>query len=195
MPITTTITGHQHDDAHDSAGHGDAGHHGVPWVMSFPLIVLAGFTLVLGFLEGHLQGYLLGEHHPHALNLTLMVLAVGAALTGIALAWLDWGARGAAWQGFIRKFPALENFFIKKWYMDDFWRWFLDTVIYGFFSKWFTYNDRRVVDGGVDAVAFSCSRGRPCPVTAADRFPAVQPAVHGPGPGGPRHLSLDGSLI
>ncbi len=41
--------------------------------------------------------------------------------------------------------------------MDDFWRWFLDTVIYGFFSKWFTYNDRRVVDGGVDAVAFSCS--------------------------------------
>ena len=151
--------GHQHDDAHDSGGHGDAGHHGVPWVMSFPLIVLAGFTLVLGFLEGHLQGYLLGEHHPHALNLTLMVLAVGAALTGIALAWLDWGARGAAWQGFIRKFPALENFFIKKWYMDDFWRWFLDAVIYGFFSKWFTYNDRRVVDGGVDAVAFSCSGG------------------------------------
>ena len=28
-------------------------------------------------------------------------------------------------------------------------------IIYGIFSKWFTYNDRRVVDGGVDAVAFS----------------------------------------
>ena len=28
-------------------------------------------------------------------------------------------------------------------------------MIYGTFSRLFTYNDRRVVDGGVDAVAFS----------------------------------------
>jgi NADH-quinone oxidoreductase subunit L len=147
--------GHSHDDAH---GHGD-GHHGVPWVMSFPLIVLAGFTLVLGFMQGSLEKYLLGESHPHELNVTLLVLAVGAALTGMGLAWKDWGAKSATWQGFIRNFPALENFFIQKWYMDHFWRWFLDTVIYGFISKWLTYNDRRVVDGGVDAVAFSCAGG------------------------------------
>ena len=41
-------------DAH--SGHGES--HGVPWVMAFPLIVLAGFTLVLGFLEGWLQKFL-----------------------------------------------------------------------------------------------------------------------------------------
>jgi NADH-quinone oxidoreductase subunit L len=152
-------TGHQHDDAHDAHGHGGEEHHGVPWVMSFPLLVLAGFTLVLGFMEGSLQKYLLGEYHHHALNLTLLILAVGAALAGIGLAWKDWGAKSATWQGFIRNYPSLENFFIQKWYMDHFWRWFLDTVIYGFFSKWFTYNDRRVVDGGVDAVAFSCEGG------------------------------------
>jgi NADH-quinone oxidoreductase subunit L len=80
-------------------------------------------------------------------------------LSGIGMAWLDWGARKATWQGFIRNFPALENFFIQKWYMDHFWRWFLNSFIYGFFSKWFTYNDRRVVDGGVDAVAYSCEGG------------------------------------
>ena len=140
-------------------GHPNDEHHGVPWVMSFALLVLAGFTLVLGFLMGPLEGYLLGEHHPHEMNYLLLVLAVGAALSGIGLAWLDWGAKNAQWQGFIRKFPALENFFIQKWYMDHFWRWFLNTVIYGFFSKWLTYNDRRVVDGGVDAVAFSCHGG------------------------------------
>ncbi len=39
--------------------------------------------------------------------------------------------------------------------MDHFWRWFLNAIIYGIFSRLFTYNDRRVVDGGVDAVAFS----------------------------------------
>jgi NADH-quinone oxidoreductase subunit L len=140
-------------------GHADDEHHGVPWVMAFPLLVLAGFTLVLGFLQAPLESYLLGEHHPHAMNYLLLVLAVGAALVGIGLAWLDWGAKTAKWQGFIRNFPALENFFIQKWYMDHFWRWFLNTFIYGFFSKWFTYNDRRVVDGGVDAVAFSCQGG------------------------------------
>jgi NADH-quinone oxidoreductase subunit L len=140
-------------------GHADDEHHGVPWVMAFPLIVLAGFTLVLGFMHAPLQEYLLGHYHPHELNMLLMVLAVGAALSGIGVAWLDWGCKKATWQGFIRNFPALENFFIQKWYMDHFWRWFLNTVIYGFFSKWFTLNDRRVVDGGVDAVAYSCEGG------------------------------------
>jgi NADH-quinone oxidoreductase subunit L len=140
---------HGHDDAHAEE------HHGVPWVMAFPLLVLAGFTLVLGFLQVPLEKFLLGESHPHEMNYLLLVLAVGCALGGIGMAWLDWGAKTATWQGFIRKMPALEHFFIQKWYMDHFWRWFLNTFIYGMFSKWFTYNDRRVVDGGVDAVAFS----------------------------------------
>jgi NADH-quinone oxidoreductase subunit L len=140
-------------------GHADDEHHGVPWVMALPLVVLAGFTLVLGFLMEPLQGYLLGEVHHHELNYLLLGLAVGAALFGIGLAWVDWGAKTANWQGFIRNFPALENFFIQKWYMDHFWRWFLNAFIYGLFSKWFTYNDRRVVDGGVDAVAFSTQGG------------------------------------
>ena len=146
---------HDEDDAAAHGGHGHEEHHGVPWVMAFPLIVLAGFTLILGFEEGYLQNFLLGEAHHHALNVPLTVLAVGCALSGIGLAWLDWGAKGAAWQGFIRKFPLLEEFFMQKWYMDHFWRWFLNTFIYGGFTRIFTLNDRRVVDGGVDAVAFS----------------------------------------
>jgi NADH-quinone oxidoreductase subunit L len=147
---------YQREEPAHGHGHADDEHHGVPWVMALPLLVLAGFTLVLGFLMGPLEGYLLGEHHPHEMNYLLLVLAVSAALLGIGLAWLDWGAKTAQWQGFIRNFPALENFFIQKWYMDHFWRWFLNAFIYGLFSRWFTYNDRRVVDGGVDAVAFSC---------------------------------------
>jgi NADH-quinone oxidoreductase subunit L len=148
-----------HDEAH--GGHGSHGHgnghedHGVPWVMALPLIILAGFTLILGFCEGYLQKFLFGEVHHHALNYFLLVAAVSCALGGITIAWLDWGKKDAECVGFISKVPALQNFFIQKWYMDHFWRWFLNRVIYGTFSKLFTYNDRRVVDGGVDAVAFS----------------------------------------
>jgi NADH-quinone oxidoreductase subunit L len=150
--------GHEEEEshaAHSSSHGGHEEHHGVPWVMSFPLLVLAGFTLVLGFLQTPLEQFLLGESHPHEMNYLLLILAVGAALTGIALAWTDWGSSKAKWQGFIKRAPMLEEFFIQKWYMDHFWRWFLDTFIYGVFSRVFTYNDRRVVDGGVDAVAFS----------------------------------------
>ncbi|MGP7987219.1 MAG: NADH-quinone oxidoreductase subunit L [Desulfobaccales bacterium] len=148
-----------HEEAHPGQGHahGDATdeHHGVPWVMVFPLIVLAVFTLTLGFGEGYLQKFLLGEANPEALNYFLMAGALCCGVGGIAVAWFDWGAQGARCQGFIQKVPWLQEFFIRKWYMDDFWRWFLNTVIYGTFSRLFTYNDRRVVDGGVDAVAFS----------------------------------------
>jgi NADH-quinone oxidoreductase subunit L len=150
--------GHGHDDPHAHGG-GHEEHHGVPKVMSFPLIVLAAFTLVLGFLQGPLEKFLLGKSEPHDMSLLLLAAAVGAALGGIGMAWLDWGCKTAPWQGFIKRFPVLENFFIQKWYMDHFWRWFLNTIIYGTFSKIFTYNDRRVVDGGVDAVAFSCIGG------------------------------------
>ena len=76
-----------------------------------------------------------------------------------------WAYKNAKCVGFISSVPVLENFFIQKWYMDHFWRWFLNTVIYGTFSKWFTFNDRQIVDGGVDGVAFSTvGGGRFCPV-------------------------------
>ena len=146
--------GHEDDDEHGhGTGHGEP--HGVPWVMSVPLLILATFTVILGFCQGYLEKFLMGASHPHALDYVLLVSAVSCAVGGIALAWFDWGYANAKCRGFIRKFPVLENFFIQKWYMDHFWRWFLDSIIYGIFSKWFTYNDRRVVDGGVDAVAFS----------------------------------------
>jgi NADH-quinone oxidoreductase subunit L len=146
---------HVEDEAHDGHGHGHDESHGVPWVMVFPLLVLAFFTLILGFCHDYLQKLLLGEVHHHAMDYFLLVAAVGCAVSGIAMAWVDWGKKDAKCVGFISKMPALQTFFIQKWYMDHFWRWFLNRIIYGTFSKIFTYNDRRVVDGGVDAVAFS----------------------------------------
>jgi NADH-quinone oxidoreductase subunit L len=144
--------GHGHDHGHDE-------HHGVPWVMNLPLLILAFFTLTLGFMQGPLEKFLTGHLGHHEISIPLLISAVTAAVGGIVLAWFDWGAKNAKCVGFISYIPVLENFFMQKWYMDHFWRWFLNTVIYGFFSKWFTINDRRVVDGGVDAVAFSTVGG------------------------------------
>jgi NADH-quinone oxidoreductase subunit L len=160
-PIMKIAAEHSHaqEDHGHGHGHGHDEHHGVPWVMNLPLLILAFFTLTLGFMQSPLEKFLTGHAGHHDISIPLLVSAVSAALGGIALAWLDWGAPKAKCVGFISYIPVLENFFIQKWYMDHFWRWFLNTVIYGTFSKWFTLNDRRVVDGGVDAVAFSTVGG------------------------------------
>ncbi len=78
--------------------------------MAFPLIVLAVFTLTLGFCEGYLQKFLLGEAHPEAINYFLMAAALCCGVGGIAVAWFDWGAQGARCQGFIRKCRGCKNF-------------------------------------------------------------------------------------
>jgi NADH-quinone oxidoreductase subunit L len=160
-PIIKIAAAYSHEEeAHGHGhGHGHDEHHGVPWVMNLPLLILAFFTLTLGFMQGPLEKFLTGHAGHHDISIPLLVSAVSAALGGIGLAWLDWGAKNAKCVGFISRVPVLENFFIQKWYMDHFWRWFLNTVIYGTFSKWFTFNDRRIVDGGVDAVAFSTVGG------------------------------------
>ena len=107
-----------HVEAHPGQGHahGDATdeHHGVPWVMVFPLIVLAVFTLTLGFCEGYLQKFLLGKPGPEALNYFLMAGALCCGVGGIAVAWFDWGAQGARCQGFIQRVPWLQEFFIQQ---------------------------------------------------------------------------------
>jgi NADH-quinone oxidoreductase subunit L len=149
---------HHEEHGGHAAGHGAAHHHtGLYWVMAWPLIILAAITLVLGWFEAPLEHFLmagqgvLGElgavHHAW-----VPVLAIGLALSGVALAWIEFGRRGAAQVGFVERIPPLRNLFANRWYLDLFYRRFLDYVIYGTFSNLFTRNDRRVIDGGIDGL-------------------------------------------
>jgi NADH-quinone oxidoreductase subunit L len=166
-------------DAHGHDAHG--GHHGTPAVMAIPLIALAVFAVVLGYVGQPLQRFLMGDasvaralehlggmgghgaeaavHHGGGLlaaigiHVTPMLfIAIGVALSGVALAWMDWGRKGCKRVGFLHAVPGLEELFRNKWYFDDMYRWLLDNVIYGIFSRACIMHDRRVIDGGVDGV-------------------------------------------
>ncbi len=143
------------------SGHGpdhDADHgQQTYWVMAWPLIILAAVTLVLGFFQGHLENFLStpllsGGHAGGAHHGWLPFAALGLAFGGIGLAWLEFGRRGSEQVGFVERLPALNNLFAQRWYMDRFYRWFLDTVIYSGFSRLFTLNDNRVIDGSIDGL-------------------------------------------
>jgi NADH-quinone oxidoreductase subunit L len=148
-----------HEAEHGGHGHGhEAGHHhtGIYWVMAWPLIILATITLVLGFFHTPLENFLVGHHggaEAHGgHHAWLLYVAVGLALSGVGLAWLEFGRKGASQVGFVEKIEPICALFANRWYIDHFYRLFLDYFIYGTVSNLFTRNDRRVIDGGIDGV-------------------------------------------
>ena len=148
-----------HHAEHGGHGHGhEAGHHhaGVYWAMAWPLIILATITLVLGLFHTQLENFLVGHHggaEAHGgHHAWLLYVAVGLALSGVGLAWLEFGRKGASQVGFVEKIEPVCALFANRWYIDHFYRLFLDYFIYGTVSNLFTRNDRRVIDGGIDGI-------------------------------------------
>jgi len=149
---------HHEEHGGHAAGHG-AGHHhaGLYWVMAWPLIILAAITVVLGWCQAPLEHFLLGGHgvageHGEGHHAWVLFAAVGLALSGIGLAWMEFGRKGSAQVGFVERVPPLRDLFANRWYLDLLYRRFLDYVIYGTFSNLFTRNDRRIIDGGIDGL-------------------------------------------
>jgi len=70
----------------------------------------------------------------------------------VLVAYLEFG-RGRRRAGFLRRFPALHRFFEQRWYLDRFYRVFLDRVVYGIVARLCTANDRHVIDGGIDSLS------------------------------------------
>jgi NADH-quinone oxidoreductase subunit L len=136
-------SGHQHD-------------HGGYWVMSWPLIVLAAVTVILGFCQGALETFFSGQPGIPAAHVGhhgwLPFVAIGSALGGVVLAWLEFGRQGADQVGFVERIAPLNHLFAERWYIDRFYRRFMDIFIYGMVSKLFTQNDKKVIDGGLDGL-------------------------------------------
>jgi NADH-quinone oxidoreductase subunit L len=136
----------------------DQGHdHGGYWIMGWPLIILAAVTVILGFFQGPLEAFFKGQPGIPAIpvghHAWLPFLAIGSALFGLVLAWLEFGRQGSDQVGFVEKMAPLKNLFAERWYIDHFYRRFMDIFIYGVVSKTFTRNDQKVIDGGLDGLA------------------------------------------
>jgi NADH-quinone oxidoreductase subunit L len=146
-----------------AAAGADAGTHGEPEAhgptageraMQATVLVLAALTLVLGYLGPWLGARLSPAepaHAPFAIG-GGAILALALVAGGVALAWLEFGRRGAPRIGFVERVPALARFFGDNWYLDRLYR---ATVI-----RWATalsraahWNDEHIVNGATDGVA------------------------------------------
>ena len=126
--------------------------------MGGPLIILALITLLLGFCQGPLENFL-SRQTVDQLNTNgrhlfwLPFAASGSALGGIMLAWREFGRRGAEQVGFAERITPLHDLFAERWYIDRFYRRFLDVIIYGGISNLCTRNDNTVIDGSLDGLS------------------------------------------
>ncbi len=133
-------------------------HHGTGKAMVVPLLVLAAVTVGLGFFERPFEKFLMAglehaayeaEGHQAWLASVSLMLAGGA----IILAWLEFGFKRSRQVGFVEKYPPLFRLFSNRWYIDHFYRRFLDVVVYGIFMRGCANADQKIIDAGLDALS------------------------------------------
>jgi NADH-quinone oxidoreductase subunit L len=130
-------------------------HHGMGalyWAMGCPLVILAGLTVVLGFLETPLREFLsVGTvAYQDADHAWLPYLSVGLAAFGAGQAWFEFGRRSTAQVGFVERIPTVRELFAQRWYLDHVYRGFVGIIIDAVFSKACAKNEERVINDSID---------------------------------------------
>ncbi|MEJ2165308.1 MAG: NADH-quinone oxidoreductase subunit L [Desulfobacterales bacterium] len=140
-----------------AAGHAQTHLHRGYWQMAWPLVILAAATVLLGFFQGPLEDFIKGnppvETGPNGHHAWLPWVALSCAAFGVVLAYVEFGRRSAERVGFVEKIAPLNNLFAERWYIDHFYRRFLDIFIYGVVSNLLTQNDKKIIDGGIDGLS------------------------------------------
>ena len=140
-----------HGTAHGARpeeAHAHAEPHESPRVMTVPLIILAVFATIAGFvnvpgLSGGFSSYVYFRH-PHSLEFRpeLAFLSLSAALAGILVAWLYYGKRQYSVDELVAKYPAIYHVLLNKYYFDELYFWMIrniqdvTAIVCNWFEEW-----------------------------------------------------------
>lgn len=135
--------------------------HESPAVMTVPLILLAFFAAVVGFMAlswgssyGGFGDFLVGEGKFH-LNIGLTVVSLLLALTGVGIGWLFYFKGSVSHEALARRFPTVHRVLVNKYYMDELYQWGINQLVLPF-SRVVAWTDRVIVnDTGVNGTAWS----------------------------------------
>jgi len=119
---------------------------------------LTAITVILGFFRNPLKDFLqaglmaggAAEGGPFAWS---HVAALGLAVAGAVLAWVEFGRSGAKQIGFVERIPPLFRLFSERWYIDHFYGLLVNLVIDRGISYLCYQNDNKVIDRGIDELA------------------------------------------
>lgn len=135
--------------------HSDHHAHESPLTMTVPLIILAVFSVFIGFIGApfveHGFASLIYFEHPHHAepDYGLMITSTIIALAGIGLAWLLYGKKAYDPEKLKQRFLPIWTLLYNKYYIDEVYQWFFDNVVMNIGAA-FKWHDRKVVDGIAD---------------------------------------------
>ncbi len=134
--------------------HGPHGHEReAPLIMKIPLIILAFFSMVAGFMG--IPQFILGPEASEApLNITIAVISSAVAVSGILLGSFLYGKPRLKEDPLKKFFGAVYEFALHKFYLDD-----LFSLIAKFFQSVFAkilfwFDSRVIIQKGVNGTAF-----------------------------------------
>jgi NADH-quinone oxidoreductase subunit L len=151
---------HDGHDSHDShgghGGHGGGQPHESPWVMTVPLIILAVPSVISGFwgspLTGNAFGAFLEGYGGIHIQPVVIVGSVVAAVGGIYLAWLMYGAKSLSPERVAAAFGPIYTILYNKYWVDEAYNWFVRVGVLGLANAMRVF-DTYVIDGAVNGVA------------------------------------------
>lgn len=130
--------------------------HESPWSMTIPLMILAFFSLVGGWvsLPAHNFAYFVhfGEYEPEAIQWGLAGISVLAGLLGIGLAYMIYLKKAISSKSIVARFPTVYKVLRNKYYVDEFYLWIIDHVMGGV-SRALYWFDIHIIDGIINGIA------------------------------------------
>ncbi|MBZ4687116.1 MAG: NADH-quinone oxidoreductase subunit [Clostridia bacterium] len=134
--------------------------HESPLCMTVPLIILAVFSIFIGFWGApfveHGFASLVYFEHPHHVtpDYMLMFTSTLLAIAGIVLAWLVYGKKVISAEKIKNRFQPIHNILYNKYYIDEIYQWIFDNIVLTIASM-FKWHDRNVVDGTAHGISDS----------------------------------------
>ncbi|MCR4435215.1 MAG: NADH-quinone oxidoreductase subunit L [Clostridiales bacterium] len=136
--------------------------HETSWLMTLPLVLLSVFAVLAGFLnspwfyEAFGKSFstfvFFGEPEIPHLDLGVAGLSTVAALAGIFTAWLIYSRKAIPAESIAKKFSGLYKLLWNKYYIDDFYQWLFDKVMF-MTGKALDWVDHHIIDGFFDGFA------------------------------------------
>ncbi len=133
--------------------------HESPWSMTIPLIILAFFSVVGGWvaLPGHYNFAFFvhyGELHHVAIDWFLAGISVIAGLLGIGLAYAIYVKNVISAESIVARFPGVYKLLKNGYYVDDLYLWIIHHIMGGM-GKILYWFDINIVDGIVNGIALT----------------------------------------
>jgi NADH-quinone oxidoreductase subunit L len=126
--------------------------------MALPLIILAAFSIFTGIIP--FAAYISSDNMPFHTHIDLAValLSIAVAVIGIGLAFVLYFKDSRQPARIAQSLGGFYKAALHKFYLDEVWMWFTQTVIFRYICMPVAWFDRHIIDGAMNGLAWTTQK-------------------------------------